>query len=139
MKLLFKVLLSALVLLLLGSVAGYFYMRKKFIPAPNQLVVSGLPATTNFTWLADTADGRAMPHAAVLLPVRVPGCSRTCYLQFDTGAPYSLLKSTALDASETIRRHPAAGRQHRAVHHWHAGHGRARGPGPGARLPGPPF
>ncbi|HEX8329598.1 MAG TPA: hypothetical protein VF629_18820 [Hymenobacter sp.] len=96
MKLLFKVLLSALVLLLLGSVAGYFYMRKKFIPAPNQLVVSGLPATTNFTWLADTADGRAMPHAAVLLPVRVPGCSRTCYLQFDTGAPFTMLYARSL-------------------------------------------
>lgn len=105
MKLLFKFLLSALVLLLLSGVAGYFYMRQKFIPAPNQLVVTGLPATVPFTWLADTADGRAMPHAALLVPVQVPGCPRTCYLQFDTGAPYSMLYARPLGALQ--RRYPA--------------------------------
>jgi hypothetical protein len=105
MKLLFKILFSAFVLLLLSGVGGYFYMRQKFIPAPNQLVVTGLPATASFTWLADTVGGRAMPHAALLVPVQVPGCPRTCYLQFDTGAPYSMLYARSL--ATLRRRYPA--------------------------------
>jgi hypothetical protein len=105
MRLLFKILLSVLVFVLLSGVGGYFYMRRKFLPPPNQLVVTGLPATPSFEWLADTAAGRAMPHAAVLVPVRLAGCPRTCYLQFDTGAPYSVGYSRPLAALQ--RRYPA--------------------------------
>ena len=98
MKLALKILFSLLVLLVLGGIGGYFFMRQKFAPAPNQVVLTGLPATTSFAWWADTAQGRAMPHAAVLVPVRLPGCPRTCYFQFDTGAPYSVLYSESLAA-----------------------------------------
>ncbi|GGF03278.1 hypothetical protein GCM10011383_12810 [Hymenobacter cavernae] len=40
----------------------------------------------------------AVAHAALLVPVRLAGCARTCYLQFDTGAPYSLLYAKPLAA-----------------------------------------
>jgi hypothetical protein len=98
MKPVFKVLLSVLALFVLSGIGGYFYFRKQFQAPANQLVVSELPATCSFAWLADTAAGRAMPHAAVLVPVRLPGCPRTCYLQFDTGAPYSLFYARPLAA-----------------------------------------
>ena len=98
MKLAFKILFSVLALLVLSGIGGYFYMRQKFAPAPNQLLLTGLPATTAFTWWADTARGRDMAHAAVLVPVRLPGCPRTCYLQFDTGASYTLLYTESLAA-----------------------------------------
>jgi hypothetical protein len=32
----------------------------------------------------------ANPYAAMLLPVTVPGCKRTFYMQFDLGSPYSM-------------------------------------------------
>ncbi|MBF9221657.1 hypothetical protein [Hymenobacter ruricola] len=114
MKPVFKVLLSVLALLALSSIGGYFYFRRQFMPPPNQLVVSGLPATCAFAWLADTAGGRAMPHAAVLVPVRLPNCPRTCYLQFDTGAPYSLFYARPLAALQA--RYPAL-RPALALHH----------------------
>ena len=98
MKVLSKILLSIFALFALSSIGGYFYFRKKFQAPANQLVVTQLPATTAFAWWADTANHRAMPHAALLVPVSLPGCPRTCYLQFDTGAPYTLLKSSALEA-----------------------------------------
>jgi hypothetical protein len=98
MKLLLKILLSVLALFVLSGIGGYFYMRQKFAPPANQLVLTGLPATTAFTWWADTAQGRDMAHAAVLVPVRLPGCPRTCYLQFDTGAPYTVLYTESLAA-----------------------------------------
>ena len=96
MKLALKILFSILALLVVGGIGGYFYMRQRFAPAANQLTLSGLPATTSFTWWADTTRGRDMVHAAVLVPVRLPGCPRTCYLQFDTGAPYSILYAESL-------------------------------------------
>ncbi|AHJ99766.1 hypothetical protein [Hymenobacter swuensis] len=98
MKLLRNVLLVILTLLLLGGVGGYFYMRKKFEPAPNQLAVAGLPATCTFVWQADSSARPVVAQAALLLPVSLPGCARTCYLQFDTGAPTSLLYTHPLAA-----------------------------------------
>ncbi|MBF9236195.1 hypothetical protein I2I05_02190 [Hymenobacter sp. BT683] len=105
MRPLFKVLFSVLALFVASGIGGYFYMRQKFMPPPNQLVVAGLPASCQFTWLADTARGRNMPHAVLLVPVQLPGCPRTCYLQFDTGAPYSVLYANSLAALQG--RYPA--------------------------------
>ncbi|MBH8557679.1 hypothetical protein [Hymenobacter negativus] len=95
MKVLAKTLLAIFVLFALSGVGGYFYFRKQFQAPANQLVITQLPATTPFVWEADTAHHLA--HAALLVPISVPGCPRTCYLQFDTGAPYTLLKSNALE------------------------------------------
>lgn len=94
MKVLGKILLAIFALFALSGVGGYFYFRKQFQAPANQLVVSQLPATTTFAWEADTA--HHLDHAALLVPISISGCPRTCYLQFDTGAPYTLLKSNAL-------------------------------------------
>ena len=104
-KLFLKILLAVLLLLVVSGIGGYFYMKKKFQAPANQLVVSRLPLSGRFVWLAGTADGRAMPHAAMLVPVELPGCPRTCYFQFDTGAPTSLLYGHALAALQD--RYPA--------------------------------
>ena len=92
MKVLANILLAIFSLFILSGIGGYFYFRNKFQAPANQLMVSQLPATTAFVWEAT----RDLPHAALLVPITVPGCPRTCYLQFDTGAPYTLLKANAL-------------------------------------------
>ena len=96
MKVLAKILLAIFTLFALSSMGGYFYFRKKFQAPANQLVVSQLPATIPFAWEANATNPQALSHAALLVPISVPGCPRTCYLQFDTGAPYTLLKANAL-------------------------------------------
>ncbi|SHJ48833.1 hypothetical protein SAMN02745146_3224 [Hymenobacter daecheongensis DSM 21074] len=105
MKRLPKILLTLLALFVLSSIGGYFYFRKKFQAPANQLVVTGLPGTTPFVWKADSSTTPVTAQAALLLPVRLPGCPRTCYLQFDTGAPTSLLYANPLAALRT--RYPA--------------------------------
>jgi hypothetical protein len=107
MKVLSKILLAIFALFVLSSIGGYFYFRKQFIAPANQLTVSQLPAVTQFAWRADTTGSHITPHAVLLVPVTLPHCSRTCYLQFDTGAPYTLLYSHALAALQA--RYPAAG------------------------------
>jgi hypothetical protein len=98
MKLLLKILLAVVLILVVSGIGGYFYMQQKFQAPANQLVVGGLPLTSAFTWQADTAARPAVAHQALLIPVRVPGCPRTCYLQFDTGAPYTLLYAKSVAA-----------------------------------------
>lgn len=98
MKPLFKVLLAVLLVLVVSAIGGYFYARKQFQPPVNQLTVTQLPAISSFVWDATTGARQAMPHAALLVPVQLPGCARTCYLQFDTGAPYSILYDNPLAA-----------------------------------------
>lgn len=105
MKTLAKILLSVLLLLVLGAVGGYFYMKQKFAPPANELRVEGLPAVGPLRWEADTAARGAGLHAALLVPVTLPGCPHTCYLQLDTGAPYTLLYGPAL--ATLGRRYPA--------------------------------
>ncbi|UOQ53771.1 hypothetical protein [Hymenobacter cellulosivorans] len=87
-----------LALLVLGGLSGYYYLRKRFEPAPNQLTVHNLPAQCTFEWQADTDAVPVEPYASLLVPVQLPGCPLTCYLQFDTGAPSSLLYAHSLGA-----------------------------------------
>ncbi|GAA4387044.1 hypothetical protein [Hymenobacter koreensis] len=105
MKTLRKIVLFVLALLVAGSVGGYFYARKKFEAPANQLTVAGLPTNFSFEWEANNAVQPAVAHAAQLVPVQIPGCSRTCFLQFDTGAPYTLLYAPSIAALRA--RYPA--------------------------------
>lgn len=98
MKPIFKVLLSLLLLLVASSAGGYFYFRQKFAAPTNPLSLTGLPATIPFAWRADTTARPVLNHAWLLVPVKLAGCSRTCYLQFDTGAPTSVLYAHPLAA-----------------------------------------
>ena len=97
MQILLKSLLLLLCLLLAGG-SSYLYVRHKFQPAANQLVVAHLPLVSPFVWKADTTARPVMPHAALLVPVMLPGCPRRCLLQFDTGAPSSVLYANPLAA-----------------------------------------
>jgi hypothetical protein len=101
MKLLLKISLAVVAFLVVSGIGGYFYARTKFQPPVNQMTITGLPATASFAWLADTVARPVVPHRALLVPVTLPGCSRTCYMQFDTGAPYTVVYSNPLEALRT--------------------------------------
>jgi hypothetical protein len=78
------------------------------VPPPlpaNQLT---FPAGTHILplqWKGDSLHGQWEPHAALLIPVTIPGCPKTLYMQFDTGSPYSLFYRNKLQAIH--RRYPA--------------------------------
>jgi len=97
-RLIFRLPVLLLLFLIVSSIGGYFYVRHKFQPPANELTLRGLPVACALTWLADSSASPVQPHAALLLPVHLPGCLRTCYVQFDTGAPYSLLYGKPLAA-----------------------------------------
>ncbi len=49
-----------------------------------------------FTWLADSVNGSIEPHAAMLIPVKLPHCSQQFYMQFDMGAPNTVFYKNKL-------------------------------------------
>ncbi len=51
-----------------------------------------------FTWLADSVNGSIEPHAAMLIPVKLPHCSQQFYMQFDMGAPNTVFYKNKLRA-----------------------------------------
>ena len=59
------------------------------LPA-NNLQIAEKNYNLKFRWMADSINKRLEPHAALLLPVKLPGCSKVFYMQFDTGSPFTL-------------------------------------------------
>lgn len=72
---------------------------------PNHLTLPAGNYTLPLHWKGDSLRGQWEPHLALLIPVTIPGCPQTFYMQFDTGAPYSLFYGNKLQAIH--RKYPA--------------------------------
>lgn len=76
----------------------------RHLPA-NQLVLPAATHTIAFEWQGDSLGTNWEPYAALLLPVKLPGCPRLFYMQLDTGSPYSMFyREKMLDIAKTSRR-----------------------------------
>lgn len=70
------------------------FCRAQDVPV-NQLVLpEGRDHKIPFNWM-ESKDNR---YSAMLIPVRLRGCPRIFYMQFDTGSPYSMLYRNKLKA-----------------------------------------
>jgi len=76
--------------------SGQLLAQAPTITTPFKLPAGSI--TFPIRWNGDTLNGRYEPQAALLVPVTLPGCKRTFYLQFDTGSPTSLLYRSHLQA-----------------------------------------
>lgn len=54
--------------------------------------------TVPFIWMPDSINGTIEPHAAMLIPVKLPHCSQQFYMQFDMGAPHTIFYKHKLKA-----------------------------------------
>ena len=92
MKKLKRIALAMVVLLLIGGTSGFIYFKNKFMSAPpSTLTFSNVGIPFDFIWSGENINGTFEPYSAMLVPVRVPGVDRTFYMQFDTGAPSTVL------------------------------------------------
>lgn len=63
-----------------------------------------LPAGTQrfpFYWSGDSIHGKYDPYAALLVPVKLPGCTKQFYMQFDLGSNISMFYRSALQSIQT--------------------------------------
>lgn len=57
----------------------------------NVRLAAGKIFVSPFIWIKDSSNGFIEPHAAMLVPVQLPNCSQQLYMQFDMGAPKTVL------------------------------------------------
>ncbi|HRN54975.1 MAG TPA: hypothetical protein PLL71_00910 [Agriterribacter sp.] len=90
---------------LLLSITGCFIFSTKILVAQsipsNQLILPPKICTLSFRWQGDSVHSVWEANAAILIPVKLKSCPRVFYMQFDLGAPYSLLYKNKLDAIQT--------------------------------------
>jgi hypothetical protein len=66
-------------------------------PAASQLVLPSGELNINFVWQGDTLNTRWEPNAALLIPVKLPGCPKQLYMQFDLGAHVSMFYTSKVN------------------------------------------
>lgn len=76
---------------------GIFYFNNQwFKERSNYLSIGAEFSTVAFEWDQDVHGDYTEPHSAMLIPVTLEGVTQKCYMQFDTGAPYSLFHGKTL-------------------------------------------
>lgn len=82
------------------------YCQSQPMPAlpPNQLVFPDTEQEIAFTWGGDSLGNRWDPYGSLLLPVRLPGCPKQFYMQFDLGSPYSMFYNNKI--SQISKKYP---------------------------------
>lgn len=88
-------------LLLTGSSVFLASIPVAQTTSPGQLILPSKNNTMSFLWQGDSACSKWEANAAILIPVKIKHCPRTFYMQFDLGAPYSLLYKNKLSAIQT--------------------------------------
>lgn len=68
---------------------------------PGRITFAAQTIATHFTWRGDSLFARWEPHAVMLVPVKITGCPRTLFMQFDLGSPYSLLYKNTIRSVES--------------------------------------
>lgn len=84
------------------AVIVYILFSSKMVLAQsvpvNQLVLPSETSVIPFRWQGDSINGTWEKNAAILIAVKIPKCPRTFYMQFDLGAPNSILYKNKIDA-----------------------------------------
>ncbi len=90
--------LGVFVLGIISVVVGIQYLKSQFFKDhPNGLSVPG-DLVVSFEWSPETYGNHTEPHNAMMIPVNVPGVPKQFFMQFDTGSPYSFVRSGAIQA-----------------------------------------
>lgn len=69
-----------------------------------QLSLPNDDQSVKFSWLSDTVNHKPELYSAMLIPIKLKGCPKVMYMQFDLGAPHSMLYSQQL--KDIIHQYP---------------------------------
>ncbi len=93
-----KVIIGSLVLIfIIGSTATFLHFKNKFLSAPtNMLSLTTTGEPFDFIWVQQDINVTIEPHAAIMVPVTIPGVDQVFHMQFDTGAHSTVLYYNAV-------------------------------------------
>jgi hypothetical protein len=69
----------------------------QFSVPPVQLQIPQGKHNIPFRWSGDSLNGQWNAHMAMLVPVKLPGCAHTFFMQFDLGSPITMFYKPALN------------------------------------------
>jgi hypothetical protein len=95
MKTVKRIVLTLLTLFVLSALFGYFYFDQKFTPEKNYLIVKKQSGKIPIVW-----EGSA--KNALLVPIHFETDTTTYFLQFDTGSPYTVFYTNAVEKIKQI-------------------------------------
>lgn len=100
-KTLFFLLLAFLVFSAIGLIGGIHYVKHQFfLERPSSVTFQGDLKSIPFQWSAASFGEHSETHFAMLIQVSIPDVANKFYMQFDTGSPYTFLRSGAIKALE---------------------------------------
>ena len=104
MKRILLIIVAALFLLavIAGLLGVRYFHNLWFQEKPNHLVQSVANNKVAFTWSSGNYGDYEEPQDAMLIPVQMTGFNVPLYLQFDTGAPSSILYQKTLESLREI-------------------------------------
>ncbi len=85
---------SLLGLIIVIAIGGYLFFKKAFTPEPNYLEMTESSNFVSIRWVKS----KQSDIAGLLLPIKIEGIPHTFYMQFDTGAPSTLLYKKTMRA-----------------------------------------
>jgi hypothetical protein len=88
----------AVLIIAIGSAGtgGYFYFKDAFKAPPNQLTIVPKGEWIAFSWSGGNDAADASQYDALLVPVQLKGRPEKLWMQFDLGAPYTVLYSAKI-------------------------------------------
>ena len=99
MKRFLKIVLGIILTLIVLIIGARFYIKYVYlVPNPSELMFSKNDATINFIWETQINSVNQLEKSAMFLPIKLAGCPKTFYMQFDLGAPTTRFYENKLDA-----------------------------------------
>lgn len=92
--------LNRIIILFITIMMNYGTALSQSMPdlAANNLQLPARAYNIPFYWQGDSVNMQWEPHTAMLIPVKLPGCPKQFYMQFDLGSPYSLFYKNKITA-----------------------------------------
>lgn len=101
-----KISYTLLVILSILIIAGFIGIRKfnnaLFKEKPNYLEYTSESKPIHFDWSGDSIGGIYESQAAMTIPLKIEGLKHQFYMQFDTGAPQSIIYEKQLNSLRAI-------------------------------------
>lgn len=83
--------------IVLLAISSFFLVQAFSQSVNTRLILADASKEIPFVWRGDSMFARWEPHAYLMIPVKLTGCPRTFYMQFDTGSPYLMLYKNTME------------------------------------------
>lgn len=98
----YGLLILLIILIVMGALGIRHFHNLWFAERPNYLSLTYEPKPLKFQWADRKLDDQVESHTAIMLPLIIEGLPHKFYLQFDTGAPTTLIYGKSISSLQSL-------------------------------------